>query len=133
MGLEVPSRGQLIRRCSTARSAGSSTTFSMSPPRRWTSAPDAAALGLPRTRKLMVFGERARGFGCTPTISARAASARIFPPKLVDDIGDWADAFPPYLMKTSRADHRQPHLQAAQRRHRQCHKARPAFDWGSPA
>jgi NADH-quinone oxidoreductase subunit D len=68
-------------------------------PRRWAS----------RSAKLMVFYERL-GHACTPNISPAACTCRA--------VGDRRSAKLILVLDDTRPAHREPHLQAAKRRHR---------------
>ena len=52
------------------------------------------------------------------------------PPKLIDDIDAWCDPFLKVVDDLETPADRQPHLQAAQRRHRRGQSLEDAWDWG---
>ena len=74
--------------------------------------------GFEEREKLMVFYERASGARMHANYFRPGGVHQDLPDALIDDIADWCDAFPKVLRRHRGPDHRQPHLQAAQRRHR---------------
>ena len=76
-------------------------------------------------------GRRARG--CTPITSAPAASTRTCREKLLADIGDWLDKRLHAVRGRDQPGRRQPHLQAAQRRHRHRSARKTRSPGASPA
>ncbi|MFO1014450.1 MAG: NADH-quinone oxidoreductase subunit D [Caulobacteraceae bacterium] len=97
MGLEVPERGQLIRvlYCEIGRILNHLLNVT-------TQAMDVGALtpplwGFEEREKLMVFYERASGARLHANYFRPGGVRQDLPEALVDDIGDWADAFPPLL------------------------------------
>ena len=88
-----------------------------------TQAMDVGALtpplwGFEEREKLMIFYERACGARLHAAYFRPGGVHQDLPPDLVADIAAWARAFPQVLDDIEDADHREPHLQAAQRRHR---------------
>jgi NADH-quinone oxidoreductase subunit D len=78
----------------------------------------------------MVFYERASGARMHANYFRPGGVHQDLPQALLDDIGDWMrPGFPP--VSTDRGPrHRQPHLQAAQRRHRRGPTKADALAWG---
>ena len=100
-----------------------------------TQAMDVGALtpplwGFEEREKLMVFYERASGARMHANYFRVGGVHQDLPPKLIDDIDAWCDPFLKVLRRSRRAAHRQPHLQAAQRRHRRGHASRRPGTWG---
>ena len=93
---------------------------------------DAAPVGVRGAREAAWCSTSApRARACTRPISAPAACIRTCPPKLLDDIGDWLRPVPArWFDDVESLAHRQPHLQAAQRRHRRRSRSHDALDWG---
>ena len=133
MGLEVPIRGQLIRvlYCEIGRILNHLLNVT-------TQAMDVGALtpplwGFEEREKLMVFYERASGARMHANYFRPGGVRQDLPPALVDDIETWATRFPQGARRHREPDHRQPHLQAAQRRHRRGHQGAGASPGASPA
>ena len=74
--------------------------------------------GFEEREKLMVFYERASGSRMHAAYFRPGGVHQDLPQKLVDDIGALLRSVPQGRRRHRRAAHRQPHLQAAQRRHR---------------
>ena len=88
-----------------------------------TQAMDVGALtpplwGFEEREKLMVFYERASGSRMHAAYFRAGGVHQDLPPKLIDDIDAFCDPFLKVCDDLDDAAHRQPHLQAAQRRHR---------------
>ena len=99
-----------------------------------TQAMDVGALtpplwGFEEREKLMVFYERACGARMHAAYFRPGGVHQDLPPELIDDIYAFCDPLPQGLRRSRDAAHRQPHLQAAQRRHRRRHLA-DAWAWG---
>ena len=134
MGVEVPIRGQLIRvlYCEIGRILNHLLNVT-------TQAMDVGALtpplwGFEEREKLMVFYERASGARLHANYFRPGGVHQDLPPALIDDIDR-------LVRRTSRKvlddietpDHRQPHLQAAQRRHRRGDQGGGLSPGASPA
>ncbi len=122
LGIEVPRRGQLIRvlYCEIGRILSHLLNVT-------TQAMDVGALtpplwGFEEREKLMVFYERASGSRMHAAYFRIGGVHQDLPPKLIDDIEAWCDPFLERGRRSRNAAHRQPHLQAAQRRHRRGHR-----------
>ena len=92
---------------------------------------DADPLRLRGTREadgVLRAGSAARD--CTPTTSASAAWARDLPAGLLDDIKVWGRRVRRLPRRPRNPADREPHLQAAHRRHRAGLGPRDALDWG---
>ena len=118
LGIEVPRRGQLIRvlYCEIGRILSHLLNVT-------TQAMDVGALtpplwGFEEREKLMVFYERASGSRMHAAYFRIGGVHQDLPPKLIDDIDAWCDPFLNVVAGSGDAAHGQPHLQAAQRRHR---------------
>ena len=99
-----------------------------------TQAMDVGALtpplwGFEEREKLMVFYERASGSRMHAAYFRVGGVHQDLPPKLIDDIEAFCDPFLEGLRRSRDAAHRQPHLQAAQRRHRR-RVAGGRWKWG---
>ena len=77
--------------------------------------------GFEEREKLMVFYERASGSRMHAAYFRIGGVHQDLPPKLIDDIEAWCEPFLERGRRSRTAAHRQPHLQAAQRRHRRGH------------
>ena len=122
--IEVPDRGQLIRvlYCEIGRILNHLLNVT-------TQAMDVGALtpplwGFEEREKLMVFYERACGARLHSNYFRPGGVHQDLPPALIEDIDAWAIHFPKVRRRHRDPDHRQPHLQAAQRRHRHGHPRR---------
>ena len=118
LGLEVPMRGQIIRvlYCEIGRILNHLLNVT-------TQAMDVGALtpplwGFEEREKLMVFYERASGARLHANYFRPGGVHQDLPPELIDDIDALLRAFPQGARRHRGPAHRQPHLQAAQRRHR---------------
>ena len=103
-----------------------------------TQAMDVGALtpplwGFEEREKLMIFYERACGARLHAAYFRPGGVHQDLPPDLIDDIAAWARAFPAGARRHRDADHREPHLQAAQRRHRRGQPGGGAGAAASPA
>ena len=117
-GIEVPRRGQLIRVLYSEIGRLLSHLLNVT-----TQAMDVGALtpplwGFEEREKLMVFYERASGSRMHAAYFRAGGVHQDLPPKLIDDIERVLRSVPEGLRRPRRAAHRQPHLQAAQRRYR---------------
>ena len=118
LGIEVPMRGQLIRVLYAEIGRLLSHILNVT-----TQALDVGALtpplwGFDEREKLMVFYERASGSRMHAAYFRPGGVHQDLPQKLVDDIEAFCDPFLKVLDDLEGAAHRQPHLQAAQRRYR---------------
>lgn len=118
LGIEVPRRGQLIRvlYCEIGRILSHLLNVT-------TQAMDVGALtpplwGFEEREKLMVFYERASGSRMHAAFFRVGGVHQDLPQKLVDDIEASVRSVPQGGGRSRPSSHRQPHLQAAQRRHR---------------
>ena len=98
-----------------------------------TQAMDVGALtpplwGFEEREKLMVFYERASGSRMHAKYFRIGGVHQDLPPELIDDIYKWWEPLPRSRRHRRPAD-RQPHLQAAQRRHRR-RRLEDCFRWG---
>ena len=129
LGIEVPERGAAIRvlYCEIGRLLSHLLNVT-------TQAMDVGALtpplwGFEEREKLMVFYERASGARMHANYFRPGGVHQDLPPKLIDDIEAFCDPFLKVLRRSRDAAHRQPHLQAAQRRYRRGH-ARGCLELG---
>ena len=129
LGIEVPRRAQLIRvlYCEIGRLLSHLLNVT-------TQAMDVGALtpplwGFEEREKLMVFYERASGSRMHAAYFRVGGVHQDLPPKLIDDIEAFCDPFLKVCDDLDDAAHRQPHLQAAQRRYRRG-QARGRLDVG---
>ena len=118
LGVEVPRRAQLIRVLYAEIGRLLSHLLNVT-----SQAMDVGALtpplwGYEEREKLMVFYERASGARMHANYFRPGGVARDLPDQLVEDIGAFCDPVPEGRRRSRRTLHRQPHLQAAQRRHR---------------
>ena len=118
LGITVPRRGQLIRVLYSEIGRLLSHLLNVT-----TQALDVGALtpplwGFEEREKLMVFYERASGSRMHAAYFRPGGVHQDLPQKLVDDIGAFCDPFLKVARRHRRTAHRQPHLQAAERRHR---------------
>ena len=119
LGIEVPERGQIIRVlfCEIGRILSHILNVT-------TQAMDVGALtpplwGFEEREKLMVFYERASGARLHANYFRPGGVHQDLTPTLIDDIAAWLrERFPAVLADIDALVTRQPHLQAAQRRHR---------------
>ena len=117
-GTPVPRRGSLIRVLYSEIGRILNHLLNVT-----TQAMDVGALtpplwGFEEREKLMIFYERACGARLHAAYFRPGGVHQDLPEDLIADIATWARAFPPVLDDIETADHREPHLQAAQRRHR---------------
>ncbi len=103
-----------------------------------TQAMDVGALtpplwGFEEREKLMVFYERASGSRMHAAYFRPGGVHQDLPKKLVDDIYAFCDPFLKVCDDLEDAADRQPHLQAAQRRHRRRHRSPTPGPGASPA
>ncbi len=129
LGIEVPKRGQLIRVLYSEIGRILSHLLNVT-----TQAMDVGALtpplwGFEEREKLMVFYERACGARMHAAYFRPGGVHQDLPDRLVEDIGKWIDPFLKTARGSRRPAHRQPHLQAAQRRHRR-RRLEDAWAWG---
>ena len=124
LGLAVPRRAQLIRvlYCEIGRLLSHLLNVT-------TQAMDVGALtpplwGFEEREKLMVFYERASGSRMHAAYFRVGGVHQDLPPKLIDDICGVLRSVPQGLRRSRGLADRQPHLQAAQRRHRRGHARR---------
>jgi NADH-quinone oxidoreductase subunit D len=120
----VPKRGQLIRVLYSEIGRILSHLLNIT-----TQALDVGALtpplwGFEEREKLMVFYERACGARLHAAYFRPGGVHQDLPQDLVEDIGTWCDPFLKTCADDIEASHRQPHLQAAQCRHRRCQARR---------
>ncbi len=118
LGIEVPRRGQLIRVLYSEIGRILSHLLNVT-----TQAMDVGALtpplwGFEEREKLMVFYERASGSRMHAAYFRPGGVHEDLPEKLVEDIGLWIEPFLQDARRPRQSADRQPHLQAAQRRHR---------------
>ena len=118
LGIEVPKRAQLIRVLYSEIGRLLSHLLNVT-----TQAMDVGALtpplwGFEEREKLMVFYERASGTRMHAKYFRMGGVHQDLPPQLIDDIYAWCDPFLKVLDDIEAPADRQPHLQAAQRRHR---------------
>ena len=118
LGITVPRRGQLIRvlYCEIGRILSHLLNVT-------TQAMDVGALtpplwGFEEREKLMVFYERASGSRMHAAYFRVGGVHQDLPPRLIDDIEAWCDPFLQVVDDLETPADRQPHLQAAQCRHR---------------
>ena len=116
--LTVPRRGQIIRvlYCEIGRLLSHLLNVT-------TQAMDVGALtpplwGFEEREKLMGFYERASGSRMHAAYFRVGGVHQDLPPKLIDDIAALLRSVPENLRRSRGAAHREPHLQAAQRRYR---------------
>ena len=103
-----------------------------------TQAMDVGALtpplwGFEEREKLMVFYERASGARMHAKYFRFGGVHQDLPPKLIDDIAEFCETHPKVLRRHRGAADREPHLQAAQRRHRRGQPRRLPRAGASPA
>ena len=129
LGHRVPRRAQLIRvlYCEIGRLLSHLLNVT-------TQAMDVGALtpplwGFEEREKLMVFYERASGSRMHANYFRPGGVHQDLPPDLIDDIEAFCDPFLKVVDDLDDARHRQPHLQAAQRRYRR-RRARRCWKWG---
>ena len=118
LGIDVPKRGQLIRVLYSEIGRILSHLLNVT-----TQAMDVGALtpplwGFEEREKLMVFYERASGARMHAAYFRPGGVHQDLPQKLVEDIGKWIDPFLKTVEEPRRSLDAEPHLQAAQRRHR---------------
>ena len=118
LGIEVPKRGQLIRVLYSEIGRLLSHLLNVT-----TQAMDVGALtpplwGFEEREKLMVFYERASGSRMHAAYFRPGGVHQDIPPELVEDIGRVLRPSQQGARRHRGPAHRQPHLQAAQRRHR---------------
>jgi NADH:ubiquinone oxidoreductase subunit D len=118
LGLEVPKRGQLIRVLFSEIGRILSHLLNVT-----TQAMDVGALtpplwGFEEREKLMVFYERASGARMHAAYFRPGGVHQDLPAGLVEDIGKWIDPFLKTVRRPRGPADGEPHLQAAQRRHR---------------
>ncbi len=129
LGISAPRRAQLIRvlYCEIGRLLSHLLNVT-------TQAMDVGALtpplwGFEEREKLMVFYERASGSRMHAAYFRPGGVHQDLPRQLIDDIYAFCDPFLEALRRPRNAADRQPHLQAAQRRHRR-RFARPGLGLG---
>ena len=130
LGIDVPRRGQLIRvlYCEIGRLL--SHLLNVTTQAHGRRRADPAALGLRGAREADgLLRARLAAAACMRPISAPGGVHQDLPQKLVDDIGAFCDPFLKVRRRHRRAAHRQPHLQAAQRRYRRG-QPRRSWKWG---
>ena len=118
MGVTVPRRGQLIRVLYSEIGRILSHILNVT-----TQAMDVGALtpplwGFEEREKLMIFYERASGSRMHAAYVRPGGVHQDLPTSLIHDIAEWCDPVPPGLRRSRNTPDRQPHLQAAQCRHR---------------
>ena len=118
LGLEVPKRAQLIRVLYSEIGRLLSHLLNVT-----TQAMDVGALtpplwGFEEREKLMVFYERASGSRMHAKYFRFGGVHQDLPPKLIEDIAKFCETAPQGARRHRGPAHREPHLQAAQRRHR---------------
>ena len=118
LGMQIPKRAQLIRVLYSEIGRLLSHLLNVT-----TQAMDVGALtpplwGFEEREKLMVFYERASGSRMHAKYFRMGGVHADLPPALIDDIADFCVTPPEGARRHRDAAHRQPHLQAAQRRHR---------------
>ena len=119
LGLEVPLRAQYHPRPDGRADPHLQPHAQPRQPRHGRRRDDAEPVAVRAARRhaaTSTSGRRARG--CTPITSAPAASTRTCRRSCSTDIGDWLDNRLQPVRGRDQPRRRQPHLQAAQRRHR---------------
>ena len=131
MGVTVPRRGQLIRVLYSEIGRILSHILNVT-----TQAMDVGALtpplwGFEEREKLMIFYERACGARMHAPYVRPGGVHQDLPTSLIDDIAEWCDPFLKVCDDLEGLAYRQPHLQAAQRRHRRRRSRNEAcWKWG---